>query len=251
VSDLLVRVMHASLEVFDSTAQKTVDVAKIFDRAARRDVAWITGTEAGEDPLKSIVRTAAATHGYTFALYKGNFVCVRKSFLKTGSYGHGGHTVVDNDEVFGPGHDLNYVWAEFDHKTLGHITVVGSHYATKGRQGDVTPLYRRNTEENLRLATAIGKFMVKQGEGAALSFYGGDQNDTDKLQDTFFGQPVTSLWDELQHYETTGHGPIDVIASYDRDGRVKGASINALNDREFSLHSDHYLVEGSFLIRPL
>jgi hypothetical protein len=71
----------------------------------------------------------------------------------------------------------------------------------------------------------------------------------DRKTDTFFVAPMTSAWDELDKYENTGHGPIDVIASYDHDGRVKAKYIRALDDKEFSLHTDHFLIEAGFDVR--
>lgn len=246
-----IHLMHASLQYSDSVSQKKADTEAIFARAEKRQVLGVTITEAGEDPLKTIAKQAAERHGYTFHQYKSNGVCIRKSAIVPGTYKKGGQTVVENDEVAGPGHDLNYVWAEFDNKNIGHVTIIGSHLATKGRQKTTDPKVKVNTDENKRLATAIGQFAKKQGAGRALVFYGGDQNDNDKFVDTFFGQPLTSIQDELKKYERTHWSTIDVIASYDKDGRVKGAYVRALDDSELKLATDHFLLEAGYDVVPL
>lgn len=78
-----------------------------------------------------------------------------------------------------------------------------------------------------------------------------DDRNNEPQGDTFFGQPLTSAWDELNRHESTGHGNIDVIASYNKDGRVKALDIVALDDKEFFLHTDHFLVEATFQVDPL
>ena len=43
-------------------------------------------------------------------------------------------------------------------------------------------------------------------------------------------------------------GVIDVLASYDRDGRVTALRVRALDDKEFFQHSDHYVVEAEYRV---
>jgi hypothetical protein len=62
---------------------------------------------------------------------------------------------------------------------------------------------------------------------------------------------MTSLADELKAWQNTGHGSIDVIASYDQDGRVKGKYWRVLDDSEFKLNTDHWLCEGGYEVRPV
>jgi hypothetical protein len=102
------------------------------------------------------------------------------------------------------------------------------------------------------LAQAIGALAEEKGAGNALVFYGGDQNIVDRTYDTFLGQAdLTSCWDELQRWENTGHGNIDVIASYDRDGRVRCLKATVLDDTEFPLFTDHWYVEAIYGIGAL
>lgn len=244
---LMIRAGHASMQYSDTRPQVVSDARAIFARGYD----WLTGTEAGENPVNAVLKAEAEKQGYTFHEYKSNWVAIKKANAKGGKVTNGAVTVVDNDLVIGPGHDLNIVWSTFDHPALGRISVMASHYATKGRPDAKEPLYRRNLAANKQLAAAIGKKAGELGKGTALVFYGGDQNIVDALNDTFFGQAMTSSWDELKRYENTGHGNIDVIASYDADARVKAVAVNAYNDRELHLHSDHYLIDTTFAVVPL
>lgn len=231
------------MQFSDSKSQVVRDAAKIFDRGYD----WLTGTEAGEAPVLPTFRAAAAEAGYKFFAYKSNFVAIKKKLIVPGSYERGGTTVVDNDETVGRGHDLNFVWGSFEHKDVGDITVIASHYALLGKP-HAAPDKQVNLKENRELAHAIGDFADEAAKGRRLAFYGGDQNISDRLADTFFGGNLTSAWDELNKYEDTGHGNIDVIASHDKDKRVKAKYIRALDDSEFHLNTDHFLVEAGFTV---
>lgn len=242
---------HLSMQFSDTAKQKQRDVKRLFDRAEARGYDWITGTEAGEEPLTSLLRDEAATRGFTFHQFKSNWVAVRQSLSVDGKFTNGQETVVDNDLVVGPGHDLNLVWTTFTHADLGRISVIGSHLATKGRPDAKDPLYRRNLAPNETLTEAIGNKARELGKGSALVFYGGDQNIVDRDADTFLGAPLTSAWDEVGRWENTGHGNIDVIASYDDDGRVAATWIDAFPDDEVPLATDHFLVEAQFRVEQL
>lgn len=241
------KVAHSSMEFSDTPKQQKHDANIIF----ARNYAWITGTEAGMEPLTSLLRDAAELNGYTFGMYKANWVAVRKDLIDRGSYKFDKETVVDNDLVVGAGHDTNIVWAQFTNPALGKVTVMASHYPRFGRPGASDPTLRVNLKWTEKLAHAIGDNAEEFGAGKALVFYGGDQNIPDNISDTFFGEPMTSTWDELGRYENTGHGIIDVIASYDRDTRVKAVSSRALSDKELALFTDHFLVEAVFDVQNL
>lgn len=249
-----VNMMHTSMQFSDNREQKQHDAKRIFDRAKLRNVAWLTGTEAGEDPLKTILHLEAQAHGYTFACYKSNWLAVHKAIITPGSYKVDYETIINNDFVVGSGHDPSLIWAQFKMPRIGPVTVMGSHYPRFGQPDSSDPLQRRNLAVNEKVAAAIGDKAEEFGAGKALFFYGGDQNIPDKLSDTFFGEPITSVWDELHHYEGT-HGPhdqpIDVIASYNHDGRVTARYARALDDTEFFLFCDHYAVEAGYAIQTL
>src|SRR5690606_34500732 len=128
---------------------------------------------------------------------------------------------------------LVHVSFESSNEDLGRVAVGAAHYLTDARRPS-SPYWVWNE----KLGEEIGKWAREEGKGPALVFYGGDQNMADRRNDepqgdTFFGEPLTSTWDELRKWENTGHGTIDVIATYNKDGRVSALRTNALNDREF------------------
>lgn len=241
-----VHVMHASMQFNDSDAQKRSDIGDIFERAEKRKVSWITGTEAGEQPMRSIIKAFATEYGFAVHTWRDNWICVRKTIIARDSWDHGDVFVAKASETAGPGHDSGFPWVQFRHLDLGVISVAAGHYPTKGASpGDP------NYQINRRYAKAIGDWARTHGDGLKLAFYHGDQNVDDRKLDTFYGQPMLSLWDELGKHESTGHGNIDVIAHYTKDTRVTGAYIRALDDTEFSQFADHFVVEGGYDIEPL
>lgn len=245
--DRFVDLNLAHVSMLHSVTQKQAehDADKIF----KRDYDWVTGTEAGQDPVLSVLRDTADEFDYKFHAYKSNWIAVKKSIITKGSYNKGGKTVVENDDYVGRGHDLNVVFTQFHMAELGDIAVAASHYATKGRpvQGE----YGINAEDNRKVAQEIGRMALEFGAGKALFFYGGDQNIPDNQFDTFFDQPLTSIQDQLKKWPGTGHGPIDVIASADGDRRVKPVYIRALNDSVRFMHTDHFVVEAGYRVRAL
>src|SRR5690349_17707589 len=136
---MTVDVAHFSMLYQLNEKQALHDAKKIFSK----NYEWITGTEAGEDPLKRVLRVAAHNAGYTFFVFKSNWVAIRKDLIAPTTYKRGGITVLDNDLTVGPGHDLNICWASFHNEGLGDVTVMSSHYATKGRPSG-EGIFRRN-----------------------------------------------------------------------------------------------------------
>jgi lysozyme len=245
--------MHASMQFSDTPAQKESDADRLFARAEKRKAAWVTGTEAGAGaaPLARLLKQAASEHGYRFwmAPAQDSWIAVRKDLIAGGWETHY-EKVLDGQK--GRNTDKGVLSVTFDATGgIGRVTVIACHYLTKGRPSATDPAYRRFVEDNRRLATAIGQHAVERGKGSALVFYAGDQNIVDRVDDTFFGQPLTSAWDEMKVWENTGHGNIDVIASYDGDGRVAATYARALDDREFPLNTDHFLIEAGYRVRLL
>jgi hypothetical protein len=242
--------MHCSMQFSDSKEHVQSDAKKIFDRAAKRKIDWITGTEAGEDPVRSAVKTQAGEHDYTFREFKSLWIALRKDTMKRAGRSHEEFTVVDNDLTVGAGHDTSLLVERFTHTEAGQVTVMCSHYPRFGRPGAKDPQYRANLKYTQQIAHFIGDKAKLYGKDS-LVFYGGDQNIPDNVSDTFFGEPMTSLGDELHKYPNTGHGPIDVIASYDGNKNVRGEYWRGLSDKTFALYTDHYPVEGGFVVRGL
>ena len=241
---MILNLAHLSMQYSDKEREKKLDARKIF--SGKYDA--ITGTEAGEEATKRTMRVVAYNHGYTFFEMRSNWVSIRKSLIVPKSYRKGHRVFVDNDFVIGPGHDLNVTWAGCEIKGYGKFSFMASHYATRGRPVRDKE-FSKNLEANKKLARGIGELARELGAGKDLVFYGGDQNIIDRDTDTFFGGPLTTGWDELKKYEDTGHGNIDVIASYDHDSRVKAKYIRALDDKEQFMYTDHYVVEAGFEVQ--
>lgn len=228
--------VHASLQFSDTAEQKRADVERIFKHGA--DI--LTGTESGEKPLSGLVKDAAKRYGYKVHQWRECWVAVRKDIAVKGSWVKGDVFVIDNDALRGTrGHDRGFPWLSFEHVTLGRITVAAGHYPTGGRHPGGL-----NYWINRKYAEALGDWARKHGKGTGIVFYGGDQNMLDNKVDTFFAEPLTSVQDELGKYPNTGHGPIDVIASYDGDRRVRAVSLRKLRRG----HSDHLPIEAVYRV---
>lgn len=272
--------MHTSLQFSDSDAQHTADIEAIFARAKKRGVAFITGTEAGGgagNTSAELVRIGKL-NGYRMwvpsarrrpAIEGGTtdcWVAVRRDLI-TGGWEQGFIPAIpgsralyeaqglDGDKTFPRWGTKGLVHVSFD-SALGRISVGAGHYLTMARHPKAIVKGVDHWAWNEKFGHVISEWAVDSGKGSALVFYGGDQNMADSLNDqpqgdTFFGGPLTSAADELKHWENTGHGPIDVIASYDGDGRVSAAYWRALDDSEFHLDTDHFACEAGFDVKAL
>lgn len=250
------RVIHASGQFSDTDQQHAADALKIFNRAQARNVAWVTTTEggpgAGGSNWTRHFQSEAIAHNFKPFASAGTdaMIAVNKNMINGGWKTHLGPIVV-------PGKAKDHaakrvVAVQFRNNELGTINVSAGHYLTKGRPSAKDPEYRQHIDENKKFAKAIGDYLREVSQGTNLGFYGGDQNIVDKIDDTFLGQaPLITMWDELKHYENTGHGNIDVIARFKGDRRVKAKSIHAFPDKEFFLNQDHFMVEGVYNIRSL
>jgi hypothetical protein len=225
---------HASMQHTDGWIQQWRDARTLFRRAKARGHLWVTGTERNRH-----LAGQARKNGYQFMTYSDTWLAVRtKEKL---SYNR---VLVIRGQT-GKWMPRGILWTTFAVPRIGTITVGVSHYVPGGRV---------NSPLNRKLAARIGRWAEYRGRGDNLVFYGGDQNRDDRVSDTFFGlADLTTVWDELGKYEPTGGkgGTLDVIASYNRDGRVRAVSVNALSDRELFLYSDHRLVEATFNIKEL
>lgn len=232
------------LQFSDTDKQMAADVDTLFGRGKH----ILAGTEAGgvkSRPLPKLLADAADKHGYRLHIGRGDWVAVSRD-LADGGWEAGYEPVLESYEGAGKHTDRGIPWLGFDTRDLGRITVGAGHYLTNGRvPGD--PNYELNT----RYADAIGDWSKEHGKGSDIVLYLGDQNIPDRTYDTFRGHPLTSCWDELEKWENTGHGNIDVIASYDRDGRVEALDCRALDDKELHLHTDHFVTEAEYRVHHL
>jgi hypothetical protein len=274
VTDFIVRAMHASLQFSDTPKQQEADITDLFERAKKRDIWWVTGTEAGPgaDPTGQLLLRVGKAMGYKVWVPSENgkgvegatdsWVAVDTRRIKKDSWKTGFEPGIPGSKALYAQAGVNaefprwgpkgVVWVSFANVDVGRVSVAAAHYLTKGRSPKGQPIKGVNHYEwNQKLAKVIGDWGREHGKGKALAFYGGDQNIVDREDDTFFGQPFTSAWDELKKWENTGHGNIDVIASYKADGRVTAKAARALDDKEFFQHGDHYVIEAEFRVRPL
>jgi lysozyme len=273
--------MHASLQFGDTAKEHTQDIGDIFDRAKQRKVAWLTGTESGPGAGNTgaeLLRLGAAagyrmwvpSEGKRSAADGGTtdtWIAVRKDLIDGGweqgfdavipgsreLYRRAGAANVDQYPRWGT---KGLTRVAFDNADLGRINIGAAHYLTQARHPNAVVKGVDHWEWNKRLGLHIGEWAKEVGRGSALVFYGGDQNMADQRNDqpqgdTFFGAPLTSLGDELKRWPNTGHGPIDVIATYDPDTRVKAIRWDALDDKEFPQAHDHFLTEGTVEIALL
>jgi hypothetical protein len=236
------------MQFSDSTRAKKADAQRIFGRALSRHVCWVSGTEAGmgdSSDLRKALSEQATRSGYRFFAESDVWVAVAKGPVIRGTWDSGWIKTLESGAGSKSFSERGILWAEFGHSQLGKVSVGVSHYMTDGRRpGD--EYYAANS----KLTRAIGEWGKVHGQGRRLCFFAADANISDRTDDVFRGKPFTTLADELKDWEGSGPGnaSIDVIASYDRDQRVKGKYWRVLSDKEFHLNSDHLACEGGFTV---
>ena len=241
-----VLVWHASLEFSDSHAQREADIKKIFTTAKSNGVAWITGTEGFEKTQRELLKKYAPANGYNMYIPAGqdSWIAVRKDRIKSGYTKYYSGMIVDGKA--GLYSNKGTVAVYWEDKTLGDICAIACHYVTKGTPASSDPDRRQRIPLNKDLAKDIGRFAKLMGGQGYRVFYGGDQNIEDSKADTFFGQPLTSCWDDLKKYPGTGHGTIDVIARWNGNAGCSVKSARSYNDTAFFLNTDHFLIEAVY-----
>ena len=241
---------QASMLYSLSLERKEDDLEAIFTRAASRGVDAVGGTEFADDASRRLLRRVAGEYGYRVFHNKGRddvWLAIERDFIK-GKATMEWELIVPKEEGFGKKGPRGLLQVHLEDSPIGPVTFAEAHLLTKGRP-DGPAFMRQNLPLNERFTRKIGEAAREHGKGKRLFFYLGDQNIVDRDNDTFLGQPLTSSWDELEKWENTGHGNIDVIASYDKDGRVEAAYCRALDDGEFPLRGDHFLVESGFDVK--
>lgn len=238
-------VMHASMQFSDTPRQQTQDAEKIFRRAVNKRAAWVTGTEAGpSSDLSDILKDFAREADYRYVRRGDTWAAVQKDLIV-------GDWETYYDLVI-PGQAKKYAGkgvfqVGFDTERIGRTNLFVGHLLTKGSPGKVGADRKEFLPENKRLMSAIGKRADEVAQGSATAFYQGDQNIDDRRFDTFLGRAnFLTAQDELEMWFNTGHGPIDVLASHNKDKRVHARWVRVLDDNDFFLNGDHFLVEGVY-----
>ena len=270
-----IRVAHASLQFGDTDKQHTADITKIFERATDREYVWIMGTETGPgagntgEELLRIGRDADYKLWIPIEQTKGAgrstdcWIAVRKDLVVSGWETNFIPAIPSSSQLYkeqGLKPDLNPRWGpkglvtvEFTSiPELGDINLVVAHHLTKGQRKGPESIMRGvdHWKWNEKMDDKIGEWLAAKSKGKALGFASMDRNASDRKNPASI-PGATTLGDELKKYENTGHGDIDWILSVDKDSRVKGTNLTVLDDKEFFLNMDHFLVEGVFNIEPL
>jgi len=268
-----VRTAHVSLEVFDNDRQHTQDVEKIFNRAVERRYAWITGTEAGDASNlgKELVRVGPEA-GYKMWVparqeHRGEvsntdgWIAVREDLI-TGNWAPDytpcipGAGALYREQGLDNADKLRPRWAPkglvhlgFDcAKLQGRVNLGVTHHLTSGRvDGKESVIHGVDHYEwNQKLDRTVTQWAREVAKGPALAFFNTDRNLSDRRSDPDEIKGLTTLADELRDWQPTGHGDIDWMMSYNKDGRVSARSFVVLDDREFFLHGDHFFCEGTY-----
>jgi hypothetical protein len=245
------RFAHISLEFSDGSKQHTADIEKVFNQGYH----YITGTEAGNGAgnTRSELERCAQKFGYLLATARGydTWVAIRKSFVVDGTWKTGTNKAFSASSEFDPKPRGTWgtkgvVWAEFRDQNLGVISIGSIHPITAKAAG-----VEIKKQTDALMMTTVEKWGAKHGKGTLLAFIGGDINKNDKKLDVFLKAPFTTCWDELKVWPSTGHGTIDVIASYDDDARVRCLRARAHDDTDFFLNTDHFLITADYEIQVL
>lgn len=236
-------------------------VTRICKYGKKNGVMAIGGTEgatSGGNTTLPTLRMVAPRYGYTVhSSGHGEWVLVNKVLGTTVQSGFmpvipaQGHTPGPHDGAH-TARGIEYVVIRPMADMGGMVHVGVSHWLTMGTDPSTI-----RGQANLKLEAAIGAWAKQAGVGHDLVFAMGDTNMDDKHRNAFTGVPLTSCWDELGRWPIThphpnGHGPtLDLIASYNRDHRVKCHSARALNDAQLPLPVDHYTVVAEYRVTPV
>ena len=246
----LVRIQHTSMEFSDSVEQHRHDAKVIFDRAVAKKVWACTGTEAGgarsnHDLRDQLIVQAHAHEFYIYAHPNGEWVACNRALMRDFDKGYAGPFIKAKGGKASQGahaaRGVTWVQGAGKDASLGRMTFGSAHYLTNRSEA-------ASRTSNEPLIRGIAEWGKKMGGGSKIVFLGADANTNDKALDVFNGRPFTTAADELKRHEPT-HGPhsyIDIIASYDHDGRVKAKSFESFTDKEFFLYTDHYMIEAIY-----
>lgn len=228
------------MQFSDTHRQVNADLDAIFSRGA--DAIGFTEVDPGN--LRPVLHAAAKDHGYVVPVHRtSEAVAVRRETLldhgvipvHAGRLGLHGPRHIDWVEFkFGP----NSVFFHEAHWVTGH-----------GRDAS-------RKRDHIKMTKAMIEATSRHGGGRHLSFFAGDINIDERFDkgqdhskpDYLFNQAgLTTIWDELHRtIGTHGRRTIDILGSYDRDGRVSAQKVKVWEQ----LNADHRQVSAWYRIKP-
>jgi len=245
------RVAHSSGQFSDLPEQQRVDAHRILRRVHNTQALWCTGTEAGSNSvLKPTFLEIDQDHGLRFVKGKtGDVWTLYRLDLFDGKADVEWYKVVDGHGGKGAFADRGILRVTgYSPLFKADGTILCAHLVTHGQPDAVTQSEKRRLGYNEQIMAKAAELGKEFGAGRNLVFYGGDQNVPER-KGLLLGAPFTSLATELDKVQNTGHGPIDCIASYNKDGRISGVDFDVLDDHEFRLNTDHFYCEGVFALK--
>jgi hypothetical protein len=250
-----IRLQHNSMQFSDTKANHQHDAKAVFDHALTSGALFVTGTEAAQSrdnhDLRDALIIEARAHGFRInASRAGEWVALNRKLGEYFDSGYAGPFIKGTtglDAAHGAHAPRGVAWVTAQVPGVGQVTQGVAHYLTKASM-----IASRTT--NQPLVEGIGKWGFAKGRGRKIVFFSADANERDNIVDVFHGKPFTTIADELgkhpkTHGKDTEHGTaIDIIASYDADGRVKAKSYRVLDDSDVKLFTDHFILEAAYTI---
>lgn len=249
MSSSVLKTQHTSLQFSDSRENQKQDIEKLFAKGKAFPIK--TGTEAGPEQgndNREFLKLLAREFNYRIHFAEGNWVAVDRAIAKKGSFRTGKIFVAPASAIVGRGRARVFPTLTFNHvdDRIGRIAQAAAHYPLKGQTQA-----RANHDINVTYAEKLYRWMAAASNKGALAFVNGDFNMDDRRLDLALGRPWTTMADELQSWKNTGHGPIDALASFDRNKRVKAKKFEVLDDSKLRMNGDHYVVRGTWTVRHL
>lgn len=240
-TEIMVRARHMSMQFSDTLAERKADAEVVFKDAAAEGQWWVTGTEALESDTRRVLKAAAVKNGFT--IYFGNgtdaWAAINNKFAKKGSIsGWTGPVIVKGRaKVYAA---KKVVRVDFENPDIGKVSVYPAHAVKKDEPAN-----------QKKLMDAIGKDAQRSAAGLRLAFMGADGNVQDAKLDPAYGNGFISCWDDKKDYPSTGHGTIDYIFRWKKDGRVRFYNAVSRNDKKKPRHSDHFEISAAYAVTKL
>lgn len=243
-----VRAAQVALQHGDPRREKKHDIKALFERAQKRKLWWLGGTEAGQPDTQELLHDYADEYDYRLFISHSLWVAVSRDVMLAQTWEQHWTKVVDAGEGVGDHFELGIASVHWESKELGLFNVGETHWIRRGRTPGQTP-HAQNYKINQRLAEACNDWGREHGRGSSLAVIQGDLNVL-VTKDPFQGGPWSIFADEVGHHESTGHGEIDVMAKYRNDRRMEVVGWKVFNDREMPLFTDHFYCEADMDIYP-